>query len=126
VEIAWWVADLGSPQFAEREAATAALASLGRVVEKELRDTVSATTSAEVRRRARDLIARLDGPPSAEDLRVMRVVQACELSGTAPARTLLQRWADGAPGALLTEDARAALARLDRLARRAPGAADRR
>jgi WD40 repeat protein len=117
-EVARWLADLDSPQFADREAASTALAALGRIVERRLRDTAGSTTSAEVRRRIRDLLARLDAPPAAEVLRVLRLVQACELSGTPPARALLRRWGGGAPGALLTEDARAALARLDRQHRR--------
>jgi hypothetical protein len=40
-------------------------------------------------------------------------VQACELAGTSTARALLKVWAGGAPGGVLTEEAKAALGRLD-------------
>jgi hypothetical protein len=49
-----------------------------------------------------------------EELRALRLAQACEFAGTPSARALLKQWAGGAPGAMLTEDAKAALARLER------------
>jgi hypothetical protein len=113
-ELAQWLADLDAPAFADREAATRALAAQGPAAERRLREVVRTTTSAEVRRRVEGLLARLENAYTEDELRALRLVQACELSGTAAARTLLQRWAGGAPGAVLTEDARAALARLDR------------
>jgi WD40 repeat protein len=113
-DVAKWLADLDSAVFAEREAATEALAAQGRTVEGRLREVVQTATSAEVRRRARDLLARLQDRYTADELRALRLVQACEVSGTAAARALLRRWAGGAPGAVLTEDAKAALARLGR------------
>lgn len=113
-----WLTDLGSSEFAEREAAPSALAELGRVVEGQLREARRTTTSAEVRRRAGMLLERLDAPPSAVELRMIRMVQACELAATAEARELLRHLASGAPAALLTEDARAALERLDRRPKR--------
>jgi hypothetical protein len=113
-EVAKWLADLGAPAFADREAATKALAAQGRAVERDLREAARTTTSAEVRRRAEDLLARLGNTYTADELRALRLVQACELSGTAAARALLERWAGGTAGAVLTEDAKAALARLDR------------
>jgi WD40 repeat protein len=113
-EVARWLADLDAAEFAEREAATKALAAQGPLVEPELRETVKATASAEVRRRAEGLLARLGTRYTGDELRTLRLVQSCELSGTATSRALLQRWAGGARGAVLTEDARAALARLDR------------
>jgi WD40 repeat protein len=113
-EIAKWLANLDSPRFAVRETATKALADQGRAVERQLRETLKATTSAEVRRRAEFLLARFKNAYTADELRVLRLVQACELSGTVADRALLKRWAAGGSGAVLTEDAKAALARLDR------------
>ena len=53
------------------------------------------------------------GPPPA-DRRVFRLVQAAEFAATPEARELLTAWAGGAAGAVLTDEAKAALARLDR------------
>jgi hypothetical protein len=113
-EVAKWLAELDAPAFTDREAATTALAAQGVTVERHLRAVLRTTRSAEVRRRSEDLLARLRNVCTADELRVLRLVQACELSGTAAARALLERWAGGAPGAVLTEDAQAALARLRR------------
>jgi WD40 repeat protein len=109
-----WLADLDAPEFADREAATKALAAQGRTVERQLRQTLEKTTSAEVRRRARGLLGLLEKGYAPDELRALRLVQACELSCTPAARALLHRWAGGAAGAVLTEDAKAALVRLDR------------
>jgi WD40 repeat protein len=113
-EIAKALADLDSPVFAEREAASTALATQGRVVEGHLKEVLKTTASLEVRRRAGELLARIAAGYTEDELRALRLVQACELSGTLAARALLRRWAGGAAGAVLTEDARAALARLGR------------
>jgi hypothetical protein len=112
-EIVKWLEDLDAPVFADREAATQALRDQGPLVERQLRETLQTTAGPEVRRRAEDLLTRLENTSTADELRALRLVQVCELSGTAAARALLTRWSGGAPGALLTEDAKAALARLD-------------
>jgi hypothetical protein len=49
-------------------------------------------------------------PP--DDVRVLRVIEALEMSRTEEAKALLQEWAKGAPGALLTEEAKGSLARI--------------
>jgi hypothetical protein len=116
-QIARWLGDLDAPAFSDREAATKALAALGRAVEPHLRETVRTTTSLEVRRRLEKLIAQLDATYTADELRAMRIVRACEVSGTPATQAMLQPWARGSAGAVLTEDARAALRRLSRRAR---------
>jgi hypothetical protein len=113
-EIAKWLADLDATEFADREGATKALASRGRRVERQLREQIRTTTSPEVRRRVKDLLDQLGTTYTADELRALRLVQACEWSATPAARSLLRRWASGEPGAMLTEDARAALVRLER------------
>jgi dipeptidyl aminopeptidase/acylaminoacyl peptidase len=60
---------------------------------------------------ARTGVTDTDGP-TPDALRVVRAVQVMELCGTGPARVLLGQWAAAAPGALLTEQAREALARV--------------
>jgi hypothetical protein len=60
------------------------------------------------------LLAALDGELGPEALRQTRAVQALELARTVEAKALLKEWADGAPGAVLTEDAKRALERWSR------------
>jgi WD40 repeat protein len=122
-QIAKWLADLDSPVFADREAATRALARQGRPVVPDLRHLLQTTQSAEVRRRAEDLIARLENSYTPEELRALRIVQACELSATTAARNLLHQWASQAPGTLLTDEATAAATRLDRRPHQDPAGA---
>ena len=52
--------------------------------------------------------------PSPEKLRLMRVVEALESLETAAAKTLLEHWARGSSGLVLTDEANAALANLKR------------
>src|SRR5262249_62190196 len=67
----------------------------------------------EVRRRLEQL---LDGPKmrhwSPEMVRQLRALHALELMGTPEARRLLERVADGLPEVRLTQEAKAALRRL--------------
>jgi RNA polymerase sigma factor (sigma-70 family) len=110
-EVANWLAALDSQEFADREAATKALAAQGRLVEEHLRATLNTTKSLEVRRRAERLLLGLETAYTAEELRALRLVQACELHRSKAAHALLERWAGGATGALLTEEANSAIAR---------------
>lgn len=110
-----WIADLGAAGFAAREAATKALADRGRLGTPALRAAAKSSPSAEARRRAEALLNRLDETYSPDELRSLRLVQACEWAGH---RELLSRWAGGAAGAVLTEDAKAAVKRLTADARR--------
>ena len=50
--------------------------------------------------------------PTPERLRIQRAVMVLEQIGTPEARQLLEKLSKGAEGALLTEEARAALKRL--------------
>lgn len=114
--VARLLADLDSPEFAAREAATAELGKLGRRVEAELRKELAQTTSPEVRRRAEKVLA-LWAPSeaaeySAEDARELRAAWALELAGTAAARTLLEEWAAAKVGNRLCEEAARAVQRL--------------
>jgi WD40 repeat protein len=113
-EVIKWIADMDAPAFADRERAMKVLAAQGPTVERQLRQTLERPPSAEVERRTEKLLARLGHSYTADELRALRLVQACELSGKPDARSILERWAGGAPNAVLTEDAKAALARLDR------------
>jgi len=76
--------------------------------------------SAEARQRLDKLIAALVRDPTPEEIRAGRAVRAVELAATPEARALLREWAAGAAGMRLTDDAAAALGRLEK-AGRPPG-----
>jgi WD40 repeat protein len=109
------IADLDDDDFAVRTKATAALRELGELAEPALRKVFHDTQSAEVRRRADDLISRVAAPiPPAEQLRLLRALAALEEIGTPDARRVLESLVKGAPEARLTREAKAALERLTR------------
>jgi hypothetical protein len=113
--VARLIAELDADSFEARQAASAALARLGQETEPALRAALKGNPSAEVRRRARELLRALpEGPrrPTAEELRASRAVQVLERIGTPEARRLLGALAKGAAEARLTHEATAALGRL--------------
>ncbi|HSQ54250.1 MAG TPA: WD40 repeat domain-containing protein, partial [Gemmata sp.] len=70
------IAALGSEEFAEREAATAELAKLGRLAEPAIRAELRTTGSPEVMRRLGDLLKKLDAAkPTAEEIAATRAVE---------------------------------------------------
>jgi hypothetical protein len=103
--------DLDSDNFNKRESACRALATMGKAVEDRLRRAMSDAKSVEVRRRLRNLLDEMKREPTPEDFRLQRAAQVLELCGTADALHVLREWAGGTPGAPLTEQAKAALAR---------------
>jgi WD40 repeat protein len=106
------IADLNSEKFRVRDEATEDLAALGERAVAALTEALKKRPGLEVERRIQKLLDALRRGPTPEELRQMRAVQALELADTPEARAVLREWAGGAPGARLTEDARAALARL--------------
>jgi dipeptidyl aminopeptidase/acylaminoacyl peptidase len=110
------LADLDHEKYAAREAAEADLKALGRRAEADLRRTLKATRSAEVKRRAGRLLAPLDAHPGAlpDERLASRALGVLERVGTDEARRLVKELADGCPTARQTQEARAALARLAR------------
>jgi RNA polymerase sigma factor (sigma-70 family) len=110
-----WIAGLDAETFAQREEATRELGRQGDRVEAALRRLLAGNPSAEAKRRAEDLLARIDGPiTDAERLRQVRAVEVLEWVGQGEARDLLKALANGDPEAGLTRDAAAALRRLGR------------
>jgi WD40 repeat protein len=106
------IAGLGDDDFTRREEATRALRQLGPAAEPALRKVYQARPSLEVYVRARGLLDELARrAPSPEELRAMRAVEALEYCGTAGSRELLEALSRGASGALLTQEAKAAVAR---------------
>jgi WD40 repeat protein len=108
------IADLGSDSFEVRVAANRALAELAELAAPAMEEACKTAASLEQRKRLEELLASLKEGLSPGQILHMRAVQALELAGTADARQALQEWARGAPEARLTQEARAAVARLDK------------
>jgi hypothetical protein len=115
------IAALGDDDFARRERASAELGRLVLEAEGLLRQAQQADPDLEVRVRLQRLLDSLEQPPCLnERLRWLRAVTALEQMDAPEAGALLRRLAQGRAGALLTEDAAAALARVEFRARK-PG-----
>ena len=111
--IARLIADLDSEHFAVREQATQELETLGEQAGPALRRWLAGGPSAEGRRRAERLLARLEAPADRPvRLRELRAVEVLERVGRGEARRALEELAKGAPEARLTQEAKAALGRL--------------
>jgi WD40 repeat protein len=111
--VAELVRALDDDSFRRREEASAELLRLGDVCEGDLRKRLAGPLSLEARRRLGEVLERLDR--SADRLPLGRALAAVEQMPVPQAREVLEPLAQGAAGAWLTREARAAL---DRLARR--------
>jgi WD40 repeat protein len=113
-ELSRLIRDLDSDDFEERSAATTALEKLGVLAEPALEKTLTGPPiTLEMRRRIEALLGKLvGGALSTEQVRQVRAVEALEEIGTPEARQVLEGLADGAPAAMLTRQAQAALGRL--------------
>ena len=89
----------------------------GAEAEAALRHALSEKPSAELRKRAEVLLSKPGFTLSPEGLRQTRAIRALELIGTEAAQKLLQQLASGSKWAVLTQDARDALERLQRRTR---------
>jgi len=114
------IADLDSPQFARREAATKQLTELGELADAALRKALSKTPPLEVQRRIEALLARPPLTRTPDARRNLRAVRVMEAIGTANAQDLLKMLSTGAPDARLTQEAKAALDRLAKKSAAAP------
>jgi hypothetical protein len=111
--IAKLIEDLNDNQYRVRQSATAELLQIVELVVPAIDKALSAKPTLETLRRLQDTRKRLISPVlKGEQLRTFRVVEVLERIGTTQARQLLETLAGGAPGAMLTKQARAALARL--------------
>ncbi len=117
-QLARLLADLDSEDFAEREKATRELLKVAESIRPHL-ERLRNSPSAEVRRRVAQLLYDNNGCPlTAEGLRSLRAVAVLEYAGTATARDVLRRLAEGVPEARLTREAKESLERLARRGRR--------
>jgi WD40 repeat protein len=107
------VADLDDDSFEVRDEASRRLGELGEAARAALTGGLTKKPSAEARRRIKELLDAMDGPANGDRLRLLRALEVLESVGTPEARRVLKRLAGGEPSALLTREAKAALARLD-------------
>jgi hypothetical protein len=107
------VRELDDERFEVRDRARQELGRVGPPAVAALRRALAGKPSLEVRRRVEQLLEELDRPaPGAEEMRVLRGVDALERIDGPEARQLLQTLTTGAPDAPLTAEAKAALRRL--------------
>jgi WD40 repeat protein len=106
------IADLDSAEYKVRSRANAELLKLGEAVVPAVDKVLAGPLPLETKTRLENLRAKLaDLVLTGERLRAWRAVEVLERIGTPEAREVLQRLSEGAPGALLTEHAKAALKR---------------
>jgi WD40 repeat protein len=112
-KVAGWIAGLEDEKFAVRREAAANLLKVGEQAVPALRKVLVSAPQLETRKRVEELLDKLTGGTlSAEQLRLVRCVEALERMGTPEARALLRALAEGAPGTLPTREAQAALKRM--------------
>src|SRR5262249_32487566 len=109
------IKDMDSDDFRVRRRAMEELEKFAELAEPALKQALASKPSLELAQRVQRLLERLRGRVlTPEQVRTMRAVEALEKMGTPGARRALEALARGAPGAHLTEEARAALERLPR------------
>ena len=110
-----WLHELDHRRFAVRRKARQELEKRGAAAVPGLKRLAAAGASAEARKAAQELLDLVASPTSAaENLRASRALEALERVATPAARKLLRELGGGDPGAFVTAEARAALARLSR------------
>jgi WD40 repeat protein len=116
--IARLVLELNSPDYPVRAKASAELIKQAELAEPALLEAQKKHPTLELRRRIDDLLRLIADSrikPSEDKLRAWRAVQVLEQINSPKARQFLQTLSDGAAAAILTREAKASLARLDRL-----------
>ena len=108
------IAKLDDKQYAVREAASKELVQMRDEIDPILKRWLEKSTSAESRRRIKDVLSRPVPIPACQALRDLRALDILERIGNAEAQALLKEIATGAPEARLTRDAKASLERLQR------------
>jgi DNA-binding beta-propeller fold protein YncE len=113
-KIAALIRDLDSDDFDTREKATKELQDLGRPAEPAVREALAGTPSAEAKVRLGRVLEKIggEGTMTPEQQRDLRAVRAIEGIGTPEARKLLESLVGESPGWWVTQEAKAALARL--------------
>jgi hypothetical protein len=106
---------LDDGRFSIRQQASQELEKLGELAGPALERTLKTKTTPEVRRQAQALLDLAEAQHlSSEGLRTLRAVEVLERVGNPEARRVLQSLARGAAGGTVTQEARAALKRMDK------------
>jgi hypothetical protein len=109
-----WLADLESNDFAIRQKATQELENAGDRAAPALRKVLAKAPNLETRQRLERLLQKLDAYPASdgEALRAVRAIEVLEYLGTREARAVLEGIANGSAEARRSQEAKAALRRL--------------
>jgi WD40 repeat protein len=108
------IAGLGSENFTAREKAIAELERKLELAEPALRQALEkGKPPLETRRRIEQILAKLPVPMDTATLQALRALEALEKIGTPEARAVIEQAARGAPSARVTQEAAAAVRRLD-------------
>jgi WD40 repeat protein len=111
------IAELDDQLFAVRSQAAEELENLGELSRPDIVKAIESKPSLEVRQRLDDLLRSLDqrmGRPTPDELRQIRAVQVLEWLGTPESRQLLDELAKGSSAMWQTQEAKAAVERLNR------------
>jgi predicted Zn-dependent protease len=100
--------DLESKEFAVRSKASQQLTGLGPSIERALRQALADAPAFEVRRQVESLLQSIEQ----QQVRDRRAIEVLEWKNTASARQLLEKLSQGAPDALITQEAKSSLTRL--------------
>jgi WD40 repeat protein len=113
-QISRLITQLDDDDFTVREQATKELEKLGNQAEEALREALRKDPPAEVERRVKELLKKVEGHGSVpgERLRATRALEVLEQIGTADARSVLEGLAKGPADDWLAQEAKAALTRL--------------
>jgi RNA polymerase sigma factor (sigma-70 family) len=112
------IAELRDAKFAVREAASKSLSELGEKARPAL-EGAARSSSPEVVERAKKILGEIE-LITPEQLPQIRAVEVLERIASDEAKNLLKQWASGVKGAVLTEEAWAAVGRLERVAASGP------
>jgi RNA polymerase sigma factor (sigma-70 family) len=109
-----WIADLRSNNFQARQKADEELEKLGESARPALQKALEGKPTLDLRQRLERLLAKAED--SFEQLRLLRAIRVLEYIGTPEARKVLQTVATGNSAARLTQEAKAALGRIEKRA----------
>jgi WD40 repeat protein len=111
-QLAAWIGQLDSDEFAAREEASRQLEKQGFAAAAALRQALAAEPGPEVRRRLKELLEKLEPSQSPALLRVQRALSVLEMIGTPDARPVLEGLARRGAGTWLEEEAKGSLERV--------------
>jgi WD40 repeat protein len=118
-QIAKLIGSLDDEKFEVREKASRELAAFGKHAEPALSRALDYNPSVETRRRIQGLLPKLsqDAWPPSDVLRIIRTIEILERIGTDETRQIIERLAKASSDSWTPAEAKAALERMDRLAK---------